>query len=409
MEDFDEDLCQLLLNCLKRGHSEEVAKNLYGISPARWQAFVNLAALHRLGPLIWNRIQEKGLTTMVPKEAAEKLQRSLLVNTTQNLRLYGELRRLLSALQPEGIRLILLKGIYLATAIYEQIGLREMSDIDVLARSSDLPRIVPIMMDLGYLPLDPIHMDVTFQAAHHLPRMVKEGVATFELHWNLVLPGESYSIDVDGLWKQAVPLQLVGYNALILSVEDLLLHLCVHASHHHQFHSGLRSLCDIAETIHRFNSAVNWHAIIEQAIIRKWDRGVYLTLRLTKEMVGADVPTFVLERLQPDDVPATLMERVRTHIFAHQGLSFHAAKLLESGNLWMKLRIFFRRVFLPKVNIAALYSLPADSVKIYGCYLRRFFFLLRRYGNTLKKFNEKDASTRALAERANSIAKWLMP
>jgi len=409
MEDFDQDLCQLLLNCLKRGSNEEMAKSFCGTFPERWQAFVNLAVLHRVGPLIWNRIQEKGLATLVPKEAAEKFQTSLLVNTTKNLRLYGELQRLLSVLQSEGIPLILLKGIYLATAVYEQIGLREMSDIDVLAHSSDLPRIVQIMVGLGYSPLDPIHIDVTLQTAQHLPRMVKGGSATFELHWNLVSPGESYSIDIDGLWKHAVPLQVVGYRALVLSVEDLLLHLCVHASYHHQFSSGLRSLCDIAETIHRFNAGIDWHAIMEQSIIRKWDRGVYLTLRLAKEMIGADVPSFVLEKLQPNDGAGMPMETARAQIIAHQQISIHFAELLESGSLWKKFRIFLRRVFLPKAQIAALYALPAGSAKIYGCYMHRILDVLRRHGNTVKKFNEKDASTRALAERTNVIVKWLMP
>jgi hypothetical protein len=284
-----------------------------------------------------------------------------------------------------------------------------MNDIDVLAHPHDLPRIVQIMMDLEYSPLAPINVDVTLQTLHHLPRMVKEGSAAFELHWSLVPPGESYSIDVDGLWKHAVSLQVVGYNALALSVEDLLLHLCIHASHHHQFNSGLRFLCDIAETIHRFNSGIDWHALIEQSIIGKWDRGVYLTLRLAKEMVGADVPSFVLEKLRPNDGAGTPMETARAHIFANQRISIHFAELLESGSLWKKFRIFLRRVFLPKAQIAAMYALPADSVKIYGCYLSRFLDVLRRYRNILKRFNEKDASTRALAERTNAIAKWLIP
>jgi hypothetical protein len=409
MEIFEKNLCQLLVNCIKRGGHDEVAISLRGLSPERWQAFVNLAVLQRVGALLWNRIQEKGLAAAVPLEAAEKLQKSLFANTTRNLRLYGELRRLLSVLQAEGIPLILLKGIYLATAVYEQIGLREMNDIDVLARSSDLPRIVQIMMDLGHSPLSPIHVDVTFQTAQHLPRMAKEGLATFELHWNLVPPGESYNIDIDGLWKHAGPVQVVGYGALVLSVEDLLLHLCAHASHHHQFNFGLRPLCDIAETIRRFNSGIDWHALMEQSIIRKWDRGAYLTLRLAKEMVGADVPSFVLEKLQPSDMSETLMETVRTQLFAHQSIPVHFAELLESGSLRMKLRIFLNRVFLPKTAIAALYSLPADSMKIYGCYFRRFSDVLRRHLKTLKRFNGKDASTRALAKRANAIAKWLTP
>jgi hypothetical protein len=303
--------------------------------------------------------------------------------------------------------MILLKGIYLASAVYEQIGLREMGDIDVLARVSDLPRIVEVMTDLGYLPSRPIFMDVTFQTMHHLPPLEKKGAASFELHWNVSSPGSSHSIDTEDLWKHAVRVQVVGFQTLTFALEDLLLHLCVHASHHHQFNTGLRPFCDIAEIIHRFNSDIDWQTLIERAITRNWQRGVYLTLRLAKEMIDADVPDFVMEKLQTPDGAGPLTEIAYSHIFASQSVPEHFAKLLESGSLWTRLRIFLQRVFLPRATIAALYSLPADSAKINIFYLRRFFDVLRRHEKTLRKFHQKDASTKALAERANNIAKWL--
>ena len=402
MEEWDRDLCQLLIDCLKRGKPDGESKSLNSISPERWPTFLKLAAMQRVRPLLWHRIQEKGLVHMVPVEAADALRRSFLRNTTRNLRLYGELQQLLSVLQSEGIDLILLKGIYLATAVYEQIGLREMGDIDVLAHSSDLPRIVEIMANLGHVPIQPIFIDVTFQAKHHLPRMEKKGLATFELHWNLVEPGASYSIDIEGLWKHAVPVQVVGFKALALSSEDLLLHLCVHASHHHQFNFGLRPFCDIAETIHRFNSTIDWQAVVEQAIAGKLQRGVYLTLRLAKEMIGADVPAVVLEKLQPGDCTGTLIETARSQVFACRSVPSSFAELLESGSVWTKLRIFLQRVFLPRATIASLYSLPADSAKIYVFYLRRFFDVLRRHRKTIQKFHQEGRSHK----RARRTSEW---
>ena len=407
MEDWDRDLCQLLINCLKRGKPDGDEKSLNSISPERWSTLLKLAALQRVRPLLWHRIQEKELVHMVPVEVADALRKSALRNTAKNLRLYGELRQLLAVLQSERIDLILLKGIYLATAVYEQIGLREMNDIDVLARSSDLPRIVEIMAKLGHIPHQPIFIDVTLQANQHLPRMEKKGLATFELHWNLVEPGASYSIDIEGLWKDAVPVQVFGFNALAFSSEDLLLHLCVHASHHHQFGFGLTPFCDIAETIHRFDSDINWQIVVEKAIARKWQRGVYLTLRLAKEMIEADVPALVLEKLQPENCTRTLIETARSQVFACQSVSSSLAELLESGSLWAKLRIFLQRVFLSRTAIAALYSLPADSAKIYVCYLHRFFDVLLRHKKTMRNFYQMDAPTKALVERVHSIARWL--
>jgi hypothetical protein len=407
LEDFDSDLCHLLLNCLKRGMSAEIAPGLSNLSPESWRALLKLAAEQRVIPLLWHRIKEKGVTDLVPIEVADAFRKSVRINTVRNLRLYGELRRLLLALKSEGIELILLKGIYLATAVYEQIGLREMNDIDVLARPSDLPRIVEIMKNLGYLPSQPICLDVIFQSMHHLPPLAKEGGAFFELHWNIVGPGLSHSIDSKHLWEQVFPVQVIGCDALAFSPENLLLHLCEHASHHHQFNSGLRPFCDIAETIHRFRAIVDWTVVVERAIARKWQRGVYLALRLAKEMVEADVPAFVLEKLRPQDGIGIPVETAYFQTFSRKSVPESFARLLESKGSGVRLKIFLRRVFLPRATIAYLYSLPADSAKIYIFYLRRFFDVLRRHGKTLRKFHQKDAFTQALAERTNAISKWL--
>ena len=198
METMEWKLCRLLVDCLKRDASAIDAAWLSDLSPECWQAFLALAATQRVMPLLWHRLRQKGLDAAVPVETAEAFRNASRRNTLHNLRFYGELRRLLSALKPEGIPLILLKGIFLADAVYGNMGLREMNDIDVLARPTDLARIAEILTGMGYTPPQPICVDTTLKSAQHLPRMVKPDHAAFEIHWNLTCPGESFNIDPDG-------------------------------------------------------------------------------------------------------------------------------------------------------------------------------------------------------------------
>lgn len=411
METMEWDLCQLLIDCLKKDESTVDAARLSGLLPECWQVFLTLATSQRVMPLLWHRLRQKGLNEAVPVETAEAFRDASRQNTLHNLRFYGELRCLLSALKPEGIPLILLKGIFLADAVYGNMGLREMNDIDVLARPTDLARIAEILTDMGYAPLHPISVDVTLKSAHHLPRMVKPDHAAFEIHWNLTLPGESYSIDPDGLWERAMQVQIAGCDALTLSPEDLLLHLCLHTSYQHQFAFGLRPSCDIAEMIVRFGSTLNWQAITASAIRRGWQRGVYLALRLARELAGADVPSDILERLRPADMPGAVLEAARAQVFTDKSLAISIpapfAELLESDRLRDKIRIFWQRVFLPKAIIASQYSVPMDSVRIYSYYPRRFVDVLRRHGYTLKKHRQNDAPLKSFAGRTNLIANWL--
>jgi hypothetical protein len=291
------------------------------------------------------------------------------------------------------------------------MGLREMNDIDVLARPADLTRIAAILSGMGYAPLAPICVDTTLKEGHHLPPIVKKGYAAFEIHWNLTLPNESYSIDPGCLWDRVVPVNIAGCDVLTLSPEDLLLHLCMHTSYHHQFAFGLRPSCDIAETISRFGSTLDWRTVTEQAVRRGWQRGVYLALLLAKELAGAEVPGDIMERLRPADMTKALFETVRNQILTDKGFAVSVpgpfADLLESRRLRDKIRIFWQRVFLPRAIIAPLYSVPMDSVRIYGCYPRRFIDVLRRHSHTLNKYQQNDAPLKALVERTNLIAGWL--
>ncbi|MEI6260114.1 MAG: nucleotidyltransferase family protein [Deltaproteobacteria bacterium] len=411
MEKADWELCQLLIDCLKKSGSNVDAIRLSGLSQERWQVFLYLAKTQRVLPLLWHRLRQKGLDTAVPVAAAETFKDAFRQNTLHNLRFYGELRRLLSVLKPEGIPLILLKGIFLADAVYGNMGVREMNDIDILARPTDLARIAEILTGMGYTPLSPISVDTTLKSAHHLPRMVKNGHAGFEIHWNLTCPDENYSIDPGDLWERAVSVHIAGCDALTLSPEDLLLHLCLHTSYHHQFAFGLRPSCDIAETIARFGSTLDWRTLAERAERWGWQRGVYLALQLAKELAGADVPSDILGRLQSMDVTEAVLESARSQVFtdARFAISIPApfAELLESGRLRDKIWIFWQRVFLPKAIIASQYSVPMDSARIYCYYPRRFVDVLRRHGHTLKKHQQNDAPLKSLAGRTNLIANWL--
>jgi hypothetical protein len=411
VETTEWELCRLLIDCLKKDKSEFDAARLSGLTPESRQAFLALATTQRVRPLLWNRLRQKGLDQAVPIQVAEELREAFRRNTLDNLRLYGDLRRLLSTLKPDGIPLILLKGIFLADAVYCNIGLREMNDIDVLARAADLARITEILTGMGYTPLQPICMDIALKTQHHLPGMLKPGHALFEVHWNLTSPGKSYCIDPGSLWERAVPVHIAGCDALALSPEDLLLHLCLHTSYQHQFAFGLRPFCDIAETISRFGSAFDWQTTAERAEHWGWQRGVYLALRLARELADADVPDDILERLRPADMTDSVLEIALAQIFTDKSFAVSVpvpfAELLESRRLLDKIRIFWQRVFLPRAIIAALYSVPMDSIRIYGAYPRRFVDVLRRHGHTLKKHQQNDAPLESLVERTNLIAKWL--
>lgn len=384
---------------------------LAAMTSDQWREWLALVAVQRVRPILWQRLKQKGVSHLVPDEMARALRESLRRNTMRNLRLYGELRSLLAALAAEDIPVILLKGIYLADAVYDSVGLREMNDIDILARPGDLRRIADILIAMGYQSPRPISPEVTLKTSHHLPPLVKQGYAVFEIHWSLMEPEGMGYVAPDVFRERAVPVRVAGCDTLALSAEDLLLHLCYHTSFHHLFAFGLRPSCDIAAVIDRFGPDIEWHKLAERARRLGWQRGVYLALRLARDLAGAHIPDDLLTALRPPGTPDAIDATARSQLFgdkeAARPITIHFAELLQKENPVDKGRIFLRRLFLPRLQMAAIYSVPADSLRIYACYPHRLFYLLFSYSHHLNRYHQDDGGLHALVERQNRICSWL--
>lgn len=407
------ELSILLIDILKRGKDVDPAR-LSALTPEQWKKFQAIAAKQRVTPLVFHRLKKKGLIQAVPPDVYASLWDVYQQNIMRIMKISGQSRRVLKALNTVDIPTIPLKGIVLANSIYESIGLREMNDFDLLVPQENLTRAVEILTGLGYKPVQPFCLDSFIQTGKHLPGFIKKDHVTIEIHWNITYPNMSYSIDPQELWEQAVPVQILDYDTLMLSPEDLLLHICLHTSYQHQFDFGLRPFCDIAEVIHHLGATLDWEVITEKAKQRKWVRGVYLALVIASKFAGADVPQDVLARLRPEDMTDSVLNTVGTQILMEKyftaSVPEHFAKLLANKSLMAQIKIFMKRVFLPRATIAANYSLPADSVKVYMYYPRRFIDVLFRHGRTFRyvtKHKENDSSLNALVNRKALISDWL--
>ena len=187
MEPGQSKIYEIIIECLKKDKNRPQPAALSALSDSEWADMLSLAAMQRIAPLLWHRIKQKKLEKLVPERVAARLGTALLRNTLNNLRLNAEMARLLDALESESIPLIPLKGVVLANTVYENAGLREMNDIDVLAHPGDLRRITEILAGMGYEPAHPVDFEWGVENLHHLPAMMK-GNIKLEVHWTITHP-----------------------------------------------------------------------------------------------------------------------------------------------------------------------------------------------------------------------------
>ena len=186
-----------------------------------------------------------------------------------------------------------------------------------------------------------------------------------EIHWSIARPDGPFQIDLDGLWERAQRASIVGVEALVLSPEDLILHLCLHSSFTHKFRIGLRMCWDIREVVRHYRDAIDWDLLVRRA--QQWGIGqyVYLTLRLVRELLAADIPVARIAALEPpgllagcrdvgEDVHLLARERRVGVALDGRGCGRPAGSGRSSGVL--------RDILYPsRTALARIYGAPPDS------------------------------------------------
>jgi hypothetical protein len=330
-----------------------------------------------------------------------------------NLQLSHELSSILGALRGASVPVIPLKGAFLAEKIYGDIATRPMADLDLLVRPAELSCAIETLRGLGYesaQPFDPVAQQAGFQ---DMPPMRRPGGAMVELHWTLVTPLCGARIDdreLERLWRRAAPATIAGAPALALAPEDLLLHLCMHASVHHRFADvGLKSFVDMTEVARHYEGSLDWKVFAERA--NRWDvaNGVRMALMLAEEWTGFRVPADVWTRLdgpRPDD---QTLEWAR-----HKVLEGRAVELVgEFGGLGAhggaggKLSTLRKAAFPSPATMARLYGVPGGSCRVLAYYPYRLWDLWKRYRRALWKLVSGDSEFVDATRREARLREYL--
>jgi hypothetical protein len=176
----------------------------------------------------------------VPEALRQACARAYNLTSLNNLRKFALLRKVLTRAAEAGVPLLLLKGAGLAPWAYGDLGLRPMSDLDLLARKEDEAALGSLLTDLGgvqswekgeYVP-GPLQQEVSERTGHAAPWYFK-GVCRIEVHTHLL----AGNLQDDGwllqrLWDQAETLAWEGLSVRRLHPDHQALHLTSHLHHH---------------------------------------------------------------------------------------------------------------------------------------------------------------------------------
>jgi hypothetical protein len=214
--------------------------------------------LRRLGPLILENLQSLALEDPIlerlrsaePGRAARAGVRRELLETV------------VAALRVRGVEVMLVKGAALELQYYKRLGLRPMSDVDVVVPSSRLDDAREAFEGEGWQPRDPAQLEESARTWIHATPFQHPTGLVIDLHWHVL--AECLAVaDDDLLWSTAVSVPLGRQQVRSLDRPEQLLQTISHGCRW----SGVPTFGWIADaaTILRAEGQLDWDRVIALA------------------------------------------------------------------------------------------------------------------------------------------------
>lgn len=278
-----------------------------------WDYILKRGLSHRIAPILYHSFSRHKLTSHIPGRTLKILKKAYLYTLIRNMTYYVELKRILEAFKREDIEVLVLKGAALAETIYENIGLRHFSDVDLLVHKEDLAKVQNILENMEYSLYEGYRPEEFFRSHHfHLVyhKKSKSMNFCFEIHWNLVPPHSAANIDIGQLWRNASTIRISGLEAKTLSWEDTLWYLCLHNSTD-AFHE-LLGFCDILRVMSRLKDKASFNTVIKDALKYNLKIPLFYSMLLSSKLFKRPTSQFEQNELRPNKVNLFFLNSIYT-------------------------------------------------------------------------------------------------
>ena len=385
---------ELLLKC-SRAKIENSARNqienLLVDNRLDWSEVLKKAKEQWIAPSLYYNFQQWRLAKLMPPKIEQDFKKIYLTNAARNATIFYHLSRLLKHFQENHIPVVVLKGAALAAAAYPLPSLRIMGDVDLLFKKADVALVDSSLLDLGYIPQAQDKWQE--EKIHHI-YLSPNNLFGLEVHWALSSPNIPAIIDVIKMWQRAGPLQVEDAEALTLSPEDLIQHLCIHALPHHNFYLSiqLRNVYDLWAIIDKYGSdKVDWDYLVESC--RPYRTGIFVYLALRKLDESGEFPFLkeILKKFEPTVSEYKLSYLLENESFLNldnltDPIVEAVFELLREKGIIPRIKYLIKRAFPPwaiLVQYYNLYNLSPSSKWIYLYYFLRPFILFGKHRRRL--------------------------
>ena len=268
-----------------------------------WGYIAKKARDNGVSSLLYLHVKKISGDSSVPNTILEELYEAYCEVTARAILFRTALKDLLKTFANKGIPVLVLKGMALIEDVYPDIGMRPVSDVDILVKEKDLSEVDECLTGMGYasscriqaknLLCSMAHLNSVAYSRRHVP---------LHVHWHIVnstVPIYSYKdLDIERFWRDARKTVISGIEARVLAPHHLLIHLSEHMLRHS--YDRLIHFCDIHETIQYYTGrGLDWDRLLHESQKMNIARVVYYGLAFTSNVMETQIPEKVLKALRP--------------------------------------------------------------------------------------------------------------
>jgi len=349
-----------------------------------WDKLVGLdnidSATYRLAPILYKNLKRIGFDDPI----ITKLKGTYKHNWVKNQRLMHIVTPLIRSLSDRGIPTLLLKGLPLNILAYEDIGGRQMGDVDLAVPREFAIDAIEILVNEGWNPVNKrllgsrkrvegqlsIFSGYEFRTKQKLP---------VDLHWHIIHENYNRELDED-FWRYSSPLEFNGVESKSLSREDMLVNVALHGvrfNHYPQF----RWVADLFTIINRWPD-LKWDRVVKRSKQLNGVPAMESCLKYLKREFYSPVPSDVIKELSEINVSFREQRRYnyisspkfddkKTSVFGKLRYHWYRFRQISKSNRGIFKPYGFAKYLQHALGAESVGELPSAGVKAFRFHLRR--------------------------------------
>jgi hypothetical protein len=328
---------------------------------------INMAIKEGMAGLLYKNLMKSGMLETLEHRQTERLQSLYYQTVVFNLKLIHDLKEVLHLLNQGKIQVVLLQGISLLQQIYDDIGLRPMTDIDLWVLKKDYPDLIGVLRSQLY-ERDPVY-----------PNTFWRGSTAFDLHTHILWADRIKARELllaksqEKIYQDTRVIHFEGQEALCLSRYDQVLYLSLHTLKHNV--DRLIWLVDIKNLLADWKRS-DWGGLMNRARELGQEKTIQYIFFLLLNLLDFRLP---MEARQ-------LLERKRLHFLEKKVLRERAKRdslpvwapllLFSTGRGLQKHISFFMENLFPRPEILRQVFTDFPDCKVWHLYWKRVVQLI---------------------------------